>query len=120
MKRNSLNHILGKKYDGMMGRCYRQTETNYKNYGAKGIRVCSVWIKDINTYKEWITTEISKITTLEEFCKKPSAWQVDRINTSGHYSPENCRIVSPQKNIRNTSSRCKKEIISAEGELIII
>lgn len=50
-KGNNFNYLAGKKYDGMLGRCYRETDRSYKNYGARGIRVCSDWIQDINNFK---------------------------------------------------------------------
>lgn len=116
---NICKHYIGKKYDGMMGRCYRPKDPSFKNYGAKNIRVCSSWIRDINVFRKWFLEEISKVTTLEDFTNNHTAWQLDRIDPSGNYTPENCTIVSPQENSRNKLTG-RRTVISAEGEEILI
>lgn len=61
----------------------------YKNYGARGIRVC----------KEW--------QIFEPFCKwaLSAGWNkgldLDRINNDGNYCPENCRWATRQDNVNN-------------------
>lgn len=53
-----------------------------------------------------------------EFENDPKRYTLDRINPDGHYTPDNCRIVSPQENSRNKRQAFKK-IVSAEGEEFI-
>ena len=118
-KKKHLNYFAGKKYDGMMGRCYRETDTSYKNYGGKGIRVCSSWIKEIKKFREWFRKELeNKNISEEDFVLNSRIYQLDRIDAFGHYSPENCRIVSAQENSRNQRNRKFVKIKSAEGEVI--
>ena len=108
----------GKKYDGMMGRCYRENDPSFKNYGLKGVKVCSEWIKDLNSFRNWIRSELVRIDVSESmFIENSSYYQLDRIDSNGHYSPLNCRICSPQQNARNKSN-IKRIITSAEGEEI--
>lgn len=117
---NTVTKRLGKKYDTMMGRCYREADPSFKNYGAKGIRVCADWIKDIRKFREWYLGQLEQHGWVEKFLAAPQDYQLDRIDPKGHYTPENCRIVSPQENSRNTASRKKRPVVSAEGETILI
>jgi hypothetical protein len=118
-KKKSFIYISNKKYDGMMGRCYRPKDGSYKNYGERGIRVCSAWIKDIDVFRCWLKAELIRLNIEEEeFCQNPKQYQLDRINTDGHYTPDNCRLASPQCNGRNRRTTARRVIISAEGEEI--
>jgi hypothetical protein len=111
-------YVSSKKYDGMMGRCYRKSDPSYPFYGAKGIAVCSAWIKDINSFRSWLLGELDKKGIgLEKFVKESKYFQLDRINGKGHYTPENCRLVSPQQNQRNKNGYLVS-VLSAEGEQI--
>lgn len=121
-KRNKdLNYIMGKKYDSMMSRCYREKDASYKYYSEQGIKVCSEWIKDINSFKLWFLTELSRLNrTPEDVVKYPKEFTLDRINSKNHYTPDNCRLANFQMQSRNKINRKKKNIISAEGEQILI
>jgi hypothetical protein len=115
-RKKSFGFYLGKRYDGIMGRCYRKSDASYRNYGAKGIKVCSEWIEDIENFKEWFTLELSKNSvSVEDFMENTRSYQIDRITSTDHYTPENCRIVTPQQNTRNRGVK-KREIESAEGK----
>lgn len=104
-----------------MGRCYRENDNGFKSYGAKGIRVHSEWIKDKRTFEIWFLKQVKKLgLTEEEFIKNSSRYHVDRIDTDGHYTPENCRVVTAQANQRNKKNRVVKKVISAEGEVLIL
>lgn len=117
MKKKDFIYYSGKKYDGMMGRCYRTSDKSYKTYGSQGIRVCSEWIRNIESYRLWLLAELKKENiSVEQFVKDASKMQVDRIDPKGHYTPENCRLSSPQLNMRNRSVSKGKLITSAEGE----
>jgi len=114
-KTKSFNYVVGRKYDGMMGRCYRESDRSYANYGGRGIGVCSKWIEDINNFKVWLMAELFKNGIMEvEFVKNSKIYQLDRIDVNGHYIPENCRIVNPQQNSRNKQTGMRT-VRSAEG-----
>ena len=117
MKKKDFNYFTGKKYDGMMGRCYRETDISYKNYGGSGIRVCSSWIESLDSFRSWFRAELHKMNVSEEdFLKSPKDFTLDRIDPTAHYTPTNCRLVNMQVQARNKVKRKVKTIVSAEGE----
>ena len=119
IKKKDFMYYSGKKYEGMMSRCYRETERTYKQYGGKGIRVCKEWIVDINAFRLWLLKEITRIGISQEYyLLHRRSYQMDRIDPKGHYTPENCRLVTRQVNARNKSKRKKMVLVSAEGDQI--
>lgn len=120
IKKKNFNYYCGKKYDGMMGRCYRPSDRSYPKYGAAGIKVCSLWAKDINEFRCWLVKELNVLDiSTSEFVENSKKYQLDRINPNGDYSPDNCRIVNAQTNVRNRQLTKGKQIISSEGEIIV-
>lgn len=74
----------------MIARCHNKKSISYKNYGARGIRVCREWRESPGVFIAWA---------------KAAGWekglQVDRLNNNGDYCPENCRVVTRSKNLNN-------------------
>jgi hypothetical protein len=72
----------------MLHRCYNENYSNYKNYGAKGVRVCPEWI-----------------LSFDAFCRdvgiRPNGTTLDRIDSTRGYSPENCRWCDVQHQRKN-------------------
>ena len=79
----------------MFGRAYYKTNPFYKDYGARGIKVCKAWFNFIT----FITDMGSKPT--EEHT-------LDRINVNGNYTPANTRWSSrvEQANNKRRKYRC--------------
>ena len=76
----------------MIERCENPTNGSYKNYGAKGIKVCEEW-HDYENFKNWALNKGYK-----------EGLSIDRIDNYDNYYPENCRWVSfieQQNNKRN-------------------
>lgn len=78
-------------WKGMKDRCYLQTVSGYKNYGAKGIKVCDEWQQYI-PFREWALSHgyTDKLT-------------IDRINNDKDYCPENCRWATTKEQRHNSS-----------------
>lgn len=83
------NH--GKRWKNMMERCYNPKNNAYKNYGARGITVCSRW-HDVANYVADI-----KEGYLEGL-------EIDRIENDKGYSPGNTRWTTSKVNSNNRRS----------------
>lgn len=72
------SHRLYHAWCGMKGRCKNKNNKDFKNYGARGIKVCDRWL-DIKNFID------DMYPTFEE------GLSIDRINNNGNYEPNNCR-----------------------------
>lgn len=77
----------------MRQRCNNPRSQKYKNYGGRGIVVCSEW-EDYATFRKW-AFENGYEETLT----------IDRIDVDGDYCPRNCKwstIMEQENNRTNT------------------
>lgn len=99
IKHNLTNHKLFSVYRGMLNRCYRVTNDNYKYYGGKGVRISEEWLDKENEFMNFYTWAVNN--GYEKHLK------IDRKDNNKDYSPENCRWVTDKEQIRNRSNTCK-------------
>lgn len=73
---------------GMKQRCTNRKNKKYKDYGARGIKVCKRWEKFENFFKD--------------MGKSPSPkHSIDRINNDDNYTPSNCRWATAKQQANN-------------------
>lgn len=78
-------------WSSMLHRCELPSDTNYPKYGAKGIKVCERWQKFENF--------------LADMGPRPSSeYSIDRKESTGDYTPDNCRWATVSEQNRNKRS----------------
>jgi|SRR5581483_2190188 len=81
-------------WQAMRDRTSNSRASNYKYYGARGIKVCADW----STYEPFEKWALSN-----GYAKNLS---IDRIDNDGNYEPLNCRWATQKQQVRN-SRKCK-------------
>lgn len=83
------NKKIYKKWQHMISRCENKNDISFKNYGARGIKVCNEW-KNYDVFAKW---------SLDNGFKENL--ELDRIDVNGNYEPNNCRYITNLENRRN-------------------
>jgi len=89
----------------MRRRCYLPTATSYKDYGARGIRVCNSWHK-FESFFSWASQSGYR-----------AGLSIERKNVNGNYTPRNCcwiPMVDQTKNRRNN-----RTIATPQGRMLL-
>lgn len=91
---------LYRTWSDMLTRCNNPNSTNFKKYGAKGIKVCDEW-QGKNGYihfREWAYANGYDPETASR-----TECTLDRIDFTSGYSPDNCRWASSKVQCNNYS-----------------
>jgi hypothetical protein len=88
---------------GMFRRCYNTKDSNYPNYGGRGIRVCERWSSFSNFWAD--------------MDKRQAGKTLDRINNDGNYEPGNCRWATREQQANNMQTNHR---ITWNGETLTV
>ena len=75
----------------MKRRCYDKTFKAYKNYGDKGVKICSDWLNSFENFYNWAVSNGYKDNLT-----------IDRINVNGSYEPNNCQWITRSDNTKKS------------------
>ena len=77
----------------MKSRCYTPSDSSYRWYGARGITVCPRW-------------RLSFVVFLTDMGPRPPDHSIERRDSDGHYTPDNCYWLPREQQPKNMRS-CK-------------
>jgi hypothetical protein len=87
----------------MRGRCNNPSDSDFADYGGRGIKVCDAWA-DFAVF-------------LADIGPRPEGYTLDRIDVNGGYSPKNCRWASATQQANNKRSNRTIEMDGVEKTL---
>jgi len=101
------NHPWCRHYWSAKQRCEGKTSTSYNWYGGRGIRV-EFSIEDVKEL--WFRDKAFLL-------KSPS---LDRINSDGNYTKENCRFIENKENLLMGSKKSSRPVMqkTLQGEVV--
>lgn len=87
------SHPLYGTWNRIVGRCTNPNDTNFHQYGMRGIKIFSGWKND--------PTEFIKYIESLPNAYDPEKKELDRIDNNGNYEPGNLRWASRLENLLN-------------------
>ena len=80
----------------MRSRCNNPTDSHYRHYGGRGIKICDRWNSFVNFYAD--------------MGDRPAGHTLDRIDNDKGYEPANCRWAT------NSEQQLNKQIYKIHGD----
>ena len=105
-KHNALKHGDSKTrlyniWYGIIRRTEDSSRKEYKDYGGRGIKMCSEWRQSYEVFREWA---LANGYTDEH--------SIDRVENDGDYTPDNCRWA---ERIEQANNRTDTHYLTKDG-----
>lgn len=97
------HHRIYSIWKGIKQRCYNKNSSEYKNYGGRGIELCSQWLNDFQHFYDWAVSNGYKDNLT-----------IERDNVNGNYESTNCRWIPLVEQFNNTT---KSRFLLFEGQI---
>lgn len=91
------NTSLYKLFSGIKRRCLNKNDSNFNNYGGRGIEICEEWLNDYDSFYSWANENGYK-----------EGLSIERIDNDKGYNPNNCKWIEMSEQSKNR--RCNKYI----------
>lgn len=88
-----------RSWQNMKKRCLVPTNTHFKDYGGRGIRICERWMVFDNFIKD--------------MGRCPPGYSIERTNNDRNYEPGNCRWATQDTQCNNKRSNITVDILGA-------
>mgnify|MGYP007112382901 CR=1 FL=1 len=96
MKGTKIYHV----WEVIKYRCLNENNSQWKNYGGRGITICDEWKNDFKTFYDYV----SELPHYGE-----EGYSIDRIDNDGNYEPGNCKWSTRLEQNTNKRNNIKVE-----------
>ena len=84
------------RWMNIKARTANPNNSNYQNYGERGIKMYPAWFNNFILFKTWLDENLGPC---------PDGYSLDRIDNDGHYCPSNLRWASAKTQNNNQRTR---------------